>query len=745
LFGDFQTGLDRNQLSRYQRTLNGVRVEYRGALVEFNGFAARTSQAYARDELQGDGTSGLYRLKKGRIVLNSERIRIETRDRYHSEQIIESRDLVRHIDYDIDYRNGTLFFREPISSRDFDFNPVFIVVEYETRGGADQYLNAGGRAGVRLFGDRIEAGVSYLRDEDMQARNQLAGVDATFRITPRDELRAEAATTRSEAGATESSGNAWLLEWQHRGEHFDLLAYARRQGLGYGLGQQNRSEAGMSKLGAQGQWRINDRFALQGEAYRLENLGQGSVRNAANIEVAYRGDDWGAKAGVQWARDRGAGGEIAESRQVTLGANRFFLDRKLELRAQADLSLGGNNDSVDFPTRFELGAAYALTPAFRLVAAHEITDGEQRDTATTRFGFEATPWKDARLTSTLNQSQITEYGPRTFALFGLNQKFRVGERWSLDVSLDSSHAFNESGSAPLVVDPAQPISPGGIRDGGALTEDFVALSGGATYRADLWSWNGRLEGRQGDNDERYGFTTAFLRQVRDGVAFAANLQAFSQHYADGSSGLLANAQLAWAYRPLGSRWSMLDKLEFRLDQVTGGAGEAILGQDTLAATGDASSRRLVNNFVLNYTSDAWETEDGTGNVFDLNQRSELSLYYGSRYVLDSFDGDDYAGYSDLVGVEWRYDLGPRLDIGIRSSVMHSWSQKTFAWAIGPSIGFSPFTNAWVSVGYNFRGFHDRDFEQSHFTAEGAYLIFRMKFDQRTFGLDRAPLRSGSGD
>src|SRR5690606_10861334 len=34
LFGDFQSGLDRTELSRYQRTLNGVKVEYRGTRSE---------------------------------------------------------------------------------------------------------------------------------------------------------------------------------------------------------------------------------------------------------------------------------------------------------------------------------------------------------------------------------------------------------------------------------------------------------------------------------------------------------------------------------------------------------------------------------------------------------------------------------------------------------------------------------------------------------------------------------------
>ncbi|HET7655378.1 MAG TPA: hypothetical protein VFK18_00085, partial [Luteimonas sp.] len=735
LFGDFQSGLDDTELSRYQRTLNGLKVEYHGPLVEFSGFAARTSQNYARDELPGDGTSGLYRLSHDGVLINSERVRIETRDRYHSERILDSRELQRHIDYDIDYDNGTLFFREPIASRDFDFNPVFIVVEYETRGVGDEYLNAGGRVGVKLMDGRLEAGASYIRDEDINGRTRLAGVDAKFRLTQSDELRAEAAHSESDGAAGDASGNAWLLEWEHRGETLNLLAYARRQGVGFGLGQQNRSEAGTFKVGVQGQWRVGKNFSLRGEAYRVENLASGAVRDAARADLEYRADAWSARAGLQWARDEALDGTVRESRQATLGATRWLLDKRLELSAQADLSLGGRNDSVDFPTRFQVGAAYAITPSFRVLAAHEITDGEQRDTATTRFGFEATPWANARLTSTLNQSRISEYGPRTFALFGLDQRIPLNANWSLDFAVDSSHSFNESGEVPLVVDPAQPIATGGIRDGGALTEDFTAVSGGATYRTELWAWNVRVEARDGASSDRRGFSSAFLRQVRDGVALSASVQAFTQDNADGSSGVLANAQLSWAYRPFGSRWSMLDKLEFRLDAITRGQGEPILGQATAAAFGDLRSRRLVNNFVLNYASDAWQAGDGAGNVLALDQRSQLSLYYGSKYVLDTIGSDDYSGYTDILGAEWRFDLTPKIDVGLRASVLHSWSQDSFSWAFGPSLGFTPFTNAWVSVGYNLRGFNDRDFENAHHTAQGPYMVFRVKFDQQSLGLD----------
>ena len=91
-----------------------------------------------------------------------------------------------------------------------------------------------------------------------------------------------------------------------------------------------------------------------------------------------------------------------------------------------------------------------------------------------------------------------------------------------------------------------------------------------------------------------------------------------------------------------------------------GRGEALIGNDTLAVSCDARSRRLINNFVLNYVGDPWTHEDRQGNLFDVEQRSQLSLYYGSKYVFDTYDGQDYSGYTDIIGAEYRFDLAEHM-------------------------------------------------------------------------------------
>ena len=89
--------------------------------------------------------TGPYALNTRDILPNSETITLETRDRLRSDRIVDRKQLIRHIDYDIDYLAGTLRFREPILSRDSGLNPQFIIADYEVFGIGERVNNAGGR------------------------------------------------------------------------------------------------------------------------------------------------------------------------------------------------------------------------------------------------------------------------------------------------------------------------------------------------------------------------------------------------------------------------------------------------------------------------------------------------------------------------------------------------------------------------------------------------------------------------
>lgn len=737
LFGDYETGLTQTQLTRYSRTFNGFKSENAGGPVVFTVYAADTEQNYARDEIQGNGTSGLYRLKQRSIVLNSEIIRIETRDRVASEKILTSKTLARHLDYDIDYDAGTLFFKEPINARDTNFNPVWIVAEYETNGSADTALNAGGRVGLNLAGGKLAVGVTALRDEGTQSQSDLGGADLKYRMGVDTELRMEVASSSGQTQINpDISGGAWLAELEHHSGRFDALIYSRRQDADFGVSQQNLSESGQQKTGVEGQYRLDRNWSLQGQVFQQENESTDATRDAAAAKLRYETDNGGVSVGAQVINDSTDSGLLAgqnfRSEQAVLGANRWFMKRKLELTAQAEV---GQAESADYPNRYTLGAGYQVTDSVRLLAGQEFTDGDV-STSTSRVGAQVVPWKGARVDSTLNQSQMSEYGPRTFAQMGLTQSILIDKRWGMDISVDTSHSLSGTPQAKPVVNSSSVTNLLGTATATAVTEDYLAISTGATYRADIWSWNGRVETRNGDTTDRYGFTSNFLRQAREGVAFATSAQAFHTAENTGSSGNLASLDLSWAWRPLGTQLSVLDRLEFKYEDVENGS--QLYGFNSLSAA-EARSRRIINNLALNHVSREWTGQDMTGNLFQRYERTQWSLYYGAKYALDTFDGLDYSGYTDLLGLEVRHDIKTWLDIGLQASTLNSWSTGTRTYSFGPQVGMSPVKNGWVTLGWNIQGFTDRDFDAARYSAQGPYLQLRFKFDQNSFGKRSAAL------
>ncbi len=729
LFGDYETGLTVTELSRYSRTLNGLKVEKGGRGVTFTAFAAETAQDNVRDEIRGNGTSGLYQLSRPDIVINTERVSIEVRDRYTG-AVLETRALARHLDYDIDYSAGTLFFREPIPGRDPSFNPVVIVTNYETMGLGDEEVSAGGRVGMDLAGGKANVGVTAITETQFDSDQQLVGVDATVRVNDTAEVRFEAAQTDGEEASLAKDGAAALVEYEHNGARVNALAYVRRQDPGFGLRQQNASEAGMQKAGAEGQYRLDERWSLTGEISRQDNLSSDAARDLAAAGVRWERDVTALEAGVQAARDESALGESFESEQLTLGAEHSLYNGRLDLSAEADIGLSdGGSANPDYPNRLTLTASHALNTAVRLIASQEFTQGDAYDTSLTRAGMQVVPWGGARLQTTLNQQAISEYGPRTFAQFGLTQSLLQGQHLGADVAIDSSRTFNESGTPAVVVNPNLPSAVAG---GETSTEDYVALSGGLTYRAPVWSWNARLETRDGNTSDRTGFVTHWLRQASAGVAFALDAQAFEVDQATGTEATDLTLGLAWAYRPLGWHWSILERLEIKHEALSGGLGQGgLFGYDSLDVAGDGESLRIINNLALNRVSRAWTDKDRQGNLFNLNQRHQWSIYHGAKYVQDRIDGVDYDGFTHMLALEGRYDLTRHWDIGLQASVLHAVEPGTYEYSFGPSVGWSPFTNAWISVGYNVTGFEDPDFSQARYTAEGLYLKVRVKFDQKT--------------
>lgn len=699
LFGDFATGLSVTELSEYSRNLTGIKSEMKGKNFSYNAFAADTNQAYVKQEIPGDGTSGLYYLDRRNIVLNSEVITIVTRDRFRSEVIIEERELIRYLDYNIDYEAGTIYFKAPVYSRDKDFNPIHIVVEFESFDRSDSAWSYGGRGALRLLDNRIETGATYVHEGATGGSADLVGADLTVAVTNETKIRAEIANTNSDLPGISSAtatlvgipnqGTAWLAEVEHQSEKFDGTLYIREQEEGFGFGQQAGSEGGTRKIGGDINYLISEPWSAGLAAMRQENLSTDAVRDMAEVRSNFNTERYSLLGGLRHAQDTLGTGENNLSEQIFVGGS-YRLNSRLSLSIQHDQSVY-SNENIDFPTRSTLGADYKLNEDTTFFAAQEWTSGAGADTETTRIGMRTAPWDGGTFSSTVEQ-QATENGTRLFASNGLQQTWQLSEHWTLDAGLDRSETLHQT-SKNYDFDTDVPAASG-------TNDAFTAISLAAGYQQENWSWTGRVENRNSSTEDKFSLFTGINGDVTESLAMSGNFQTF---IADALTSKRSNLDLrvALAYRPRDPRTIILNRLEYIDDSIKGS------GSST-------ESQRIINNFVANIKP---------------NQRTQFSLQYAGKYVMETIDNADYSGYTDLAGVECRYDITNRWDAGLRGSLLHSWSLDQLRYGSGVSVGYSPVKNIWANLGYNLTGFQDQDFSRADFTAQGPYIKLRMKFDQ----------------
>jgi len=166
-----------------------------------------------------------------------------------------------------------------------------------------------------------------------------------------------------------------------------------------------------------------------------------------------------------------------------------------------------------------------------------------------------------------------------------------------------------------------------------------------------------------------------------------------------------DARAAFVYRPLLGDWIILERLDFT-------------DSYTENETDETQTQKLINNLHLN-----WKP----------NEKWELGLHYGLKHVIDTIDEVEYSSWTDLIGLNARYDINEKWSVGLQGSVLHSYTAENNDYGFGAFVSTTPWENAEVTLGYNIEGFDDDDFSQQNYYHEGPYIRVRMKFDQESIG------------
>ncbi len=708
LFGDYNTDMNVTELTRYSRTLTGAKAVYESENISANAFAAQSSQLFRRDEILGDGTSGLYRLSSQNVVVNSEKVILQVRDRFHSERIISEHALNRFGDYNMDYLDGSLYFKQPVLRHDDDFNPVYIVVDYETHGNGKESLIAGGRAAAKLMDDRMELGVSHIDEGVDGAEGRLSGIDARFDITDKMQIKAEYATSSKMQLGNEINADAYLAEFKHRADKFETGVYVQEQEAGFGLGQLNQSELGMRKYGAMGNVILAKDLEISADVGHQDNTVDDAKRDVLLSSLLYSPEDWEFTVGGTIAEDTDNTGKQYQSEILNTGVARTLLDDRLRLYTRSDWQLNNDEANVDFPERHIVGSEFMLTEDIDIYSEYEYATSDIIKADTTRAGVRSRPWANATMHNGFQQD-TSDAEARTFSVFGLTQAVPFAEHWRASFTFDQTQTIDRKLYAP--VNENTPLASGTsntvISTNGLIDEDFWATTAGLGYLSGIYVFDTRIEYRETDTQQKYGLFTGWQRNLVDGVGHALRFQTFITDDQLFNDQLDAELRYSAVVRPLGSDVFWFNRTELKHLDIDSG----------LTST---KTDKLVEHLAINYLPTVdWQIATHIG--YKLT-RTDISN--------NSFTTDTY-----LLGNETRYDLTPRWDIGAHYHVITTPDMGITQDSYGLSVGVDIAKNLWLSMGYNVDGYTDEDFDANGYTAKGPFLKLRFKFDQDTFDLN----------
>ena len=720
LVGDFDTQMSRGELTRYSRRLNGIKADYYNGDWKASVFGANTDQGFLLDTIAGDGTSGVYRLSRGGLVRNAERVRIVVRDRFALDQVLSTVNLTRFVDYSIDYDAGSLIFKRPIESQDTDFNPQFIEVEYEIDGRQNEIV-AGGRVAFAPNQGDSEIGLSYVEDATPGIGGRLYGLDAQWQLGNSNRIEVEAAATDADATG---KGEAYRAELTHESERVAGKVFYREQDASFGLGQQSALTTGLRRFGVQGEVRLRDELLVRAEAQRQQDLGTGGgERDIYSVEAQYRLSSSNLLLGARKVEETAASGRELNSEQIIAGITQPLFNGRVALRANAEIGLNSGADSADFPTRVIGGVDYRLPKGITVFAEQEFSWGSDRNTQDTRAGIRAQPWIGANVHSRVDR-QFSENAERLFATSGVLQQFRISDYWLLDVGIDRVNTLEERGLDDdpdgLVFAPRQPAASGAfsnstLTDQLQLNEDFTAGFLGVGYRREQWDASARVEYHAGDLSDKANLLLGVSHQLRDGNIFSLSGAVLDEETSEGIERRTADLRFGIAWRPVHSRWTTLSRLDLRQE-------------DLLDTNFDTRTRKIVHNMNINYKRDVHRN---LGTADAPRRGFEWTLNLGNKYVRDRIDDDHFGGYTGLIGMSARLDVTPKWTLGAQGNLMYSAVSDVASFSTGLTVSRSLRRNMWVRLGYNFSGFDDDDFVAADYTRNGPFLQFRLKVDRNS--------------
>ncbi|GEM_PF-2159027 len=678
MVGDFRTGFGASEFSSYHRAFNGITGSARFGSAGFKGFVTRTDQITYQEEIPADGTSGFYFLEHYPLIRASEKVRTEIRDRYRPEKVIRVEYMQLNRDYDINYMDGSILFKEPVPASDDNLNPVTIVVSYECKNGSGQNFIYGMRASVEVR-DSLRIGATAILEEEGVENSSIVGLD--FSALVHREVAVEGGIAQSEKFLL-GCGSAYRLKLRGRhGTPVSWAAYYREIDDNFFNPSftGGKTELGSRKLGADVDWRITRAFSVNARGFRHRLRERNELKEHIALTGECRTKALSGEIGFAGSSesDTRDGDHSSTLLLAALGAERGRTGGRLEW----DQILSGE-ETQEFPNRLKAELSRGLWANVRASLRHEYRTGKRTGTRHfTQIGLES------KLGENLNM----------FSRYSLEGAMS-GERGQATIGLKNRFKVSEDLTATFAAEKLATVS-------GETANDFLSFAAGGLYTPGLKDY--RVKG---------DYEISLQPDRRKHLAAVAGIKRMSDR---------------WAAMIRGDLWFSDEKVGN--DRVKGGsmiglslrpeaAGPlTLLGllrmdyERNSPAHPAAVDKEFITSIEANYA---------------VGGRWELEGKFACRFVRNMFKGYSADATTFLYQGQLIRIIRGRWDVGLTGRIVHQQETRTVRYGGGLEAGRLMAENLWLGIGYDFGGHSDSDADINDFTRSGFHVRLRWKFDER---------------
>ncbi|MBN1755980.1 hypothetical protein JW877_07185 [bacterium] len=675
MWGDYITDFKEREFTFYNRTFTGINGKLDTKYFNAKTFFSSTDRRSYMEAIRGEGVSGYYYLANTPVCEGTEKIRIETHDKYHPEIILYTETKSWPEDYEIDYQTGSILFKNPVHSQDGSDNPVYIIATYETPAEGLEAYSVGLR-GELNWNDLVSLGGTFIREEEDTRPYSISGIDVCVTPSKKFDLLMEASISDQE-----SSGTAYKVETNIK--PFDFWKNSLY-------------------------WRkVDSKFLNPFSSSVIPGEQKvGGLSNLTYKGFEAKGEFWNRDYSITDLQERGFKGDVSQSiKFVKIGfgiegrtiendttINSLLATGFMELKPRSYLTFSLRHeenigeDRVK-PTSTTLGADFRVSENYTLFG--RLMNADYNDDNSCRLG---TIGVRTNILGVKAHGEYTLVGgtgeERGQALLGLNNRIQIIPHVFLDLSYERTQTLK-----------------------GSNDNDFTAYSTALEITPNYGKFmtKGEFKRHNSNGDQ-------LLMVLGGGISI--------QH----SISLLFKDQF---YLTKGKKSSYQD-FRYASNKMSLGVAFRPVYPDYFNLIAKAEHKMNLDRNQEPWIYDHVALASIQG-VLAVMRPLEITARYATKMNWQFIYHKHTKALTDLLMGRMRLELGKRVDIALEGRIMNQYEANDQKYGLSPELGIVFVKNTRFAIGYNIIGYQDLDFAEGNYWSRGPYISFKMKFNENVLG------------